>query len=288
MKPAKQDQHKIPQVYLRKFGYVDSSQRERISVIHKDEKFTRQKNIESFYAPSNIFDIESDDPRIPRMFEQLNCDLETEYNNIIGELESKGSLSNKSYAHLLQLIANLIARSDFWREWVLGMLEHENKENFLQIILGHHCKDGAEFLRIREQPFFRILADSAPSEAINRVLIYFIDHLMLRLWHYEIVFIQSQKDKPWFTSTNPVVVHNRTQRLEIFAKESEIYLPLSPSFMAYIHYKGSNDKENPLRSLKTNHIHIATDEQNDSLQKVVMDNPADFLIIAGEFKFHKK
>lgn len=287
MIPPNQDQHKIPQVYLRKFGYVDPHQRERISVIHKDEKYTRQKNIESFYAPTNIFDIKSDDPRIPRMFEQLNCDLENEYNNIVGELEASGTLSNKSYAYLLQLIANLIVRSDFWREWVLGMLEHQDKENFLQVVLGHHCKDSNEFMNIKNQPFFRILADSPPIDVVNRVLIYFIDHLMLRLWHYEITFIQSQADKPWFTSTNPVVVHNRTGRFEIFAKESEIYFPLSPSFLAYAHYKGSEDTENPLRTLETNKTHKATDEQNENLQKIIMNNTADFLIIAGEFKFSK-
>jgi len=288
MMPTKQDQHKIPQVYLKKFGYVDKNNQWRISVISRDEKFTRQKSIESFYAVTNIFDIDSDDPRIPRMFEQLNCDLETEYNNIISELEANGSLSNKSYAYLIQLIANLIVRSAYWREWVLGILNHENKENFLQVILGHHCKDYTEFQNIKQQPFFRILADCEPNDTVNRVLIYFIDHLLLRLWHYEITFIQSQDDKPWFTSTNPVVMHNRTKRIEIFDKESEIYFPLSPKFLAYVHYKGSEDKENPLRTLITNTIHLATDKQNVDLQNIIMSNPSDFVLIAGEFKYSRE
>jgi hypothetical protein len=288
MKPAKQAQHKIPQVYLKKFGYKDINNQWRISVISRDEQFTRQKSIESFHAETNLFDIESDDPRIPRMFEQLNCDLETEYNNIIKELEDDGTLSHKSYAFLLQLIANLIVRSDHWRDWILGMLAHETKENFLQIIMGHHCKDYADFQNIKQQPFFRTVADSEPTEVVNRVLLYFIDHLMLRLWNYEITFIQSQDEKPWFTSTNPVVVHNRTRHIEIFAKDSEIYFPLSPRYLAYVHYKGSDDKANPLRNLATNKIHLATNEQNVDLQNTIMANPSAFVLIAGEFKYRRE
>ncbi|MDP3435110.1 MAG: DUF4238 domain-containing protein [Bacteroidota bacterium] len=285
MKPEKQNQHKIPQVYLKQFGYLDMNNQWRISAIRRGEKFTRQKSIESFYSVTSIFDVESDDPIIPRMFEQLNCDLETEYNNIIAELESDGTLSNKSYAYLLQLIADLIVRSDYWRDWILDMLNNENKENFLQLILGHHCEDFAEFKNIKQQPFFRILSESPPSEIVNRVLIYFIDHLMLRLWQYDITFIQSQKYKPWFTSTNPVVIHNRTENNEILAKESELYFPLSPKFLAYVHFKDSKDKENQLRYLTTNKIHIATDEQNSNLQNTIMKNPSDFVIFAGEFKY---
>ncbi len=86
MKIEKQDQHKIPQVYLKRFGYVDSNNQWKISIKIRGERFIRQKSIKSFNSVSNIFDIDSDDPRIPRMFEQLNSELETEYNNIINEL----------------------------------------------------------------------------------------------------------------------------------------------------------------------------------------------------------
>ena len=275
----KQDQHKLPQVYLKKFGYLDKSNQWKVSVINRKEKFTRQKSIESFTAVTNIFDINSSDPRIQRIFEELNCDLETEYNNIIGDLINKQKLSIKSNAYLLQLIGNLMIRSDYWREWTLGMLKHKNKENFLQIILGHNCKDEAEFLNIKKLPFYRILADGSPDEIINRVLLYLVDYFMLRLWHYEIVILESQEDKLWFTSNNPVVVHNRILRNEIFAKESELYFPLSPKYLAYVHFKGSEDKKNPLRTFKKNVDHKAKDDQIEFLTKIILDNQAEFLII---------
>ncbi len=285
MIPANQDQHKIPQVYLKKFGYINSNNQWKISVKSGDEKFIRQKSIESFTAVTNIFDIESDDLNIPRMFEQLNCNLETEYNNILSELENNGKLNDKSYAYLLQITANLIARSDYWREAILEMLQYENKENFLEAILGHHSKDNEEFQKIREQPFFRKLADSPPFEVINHTLLYFISYLMLRLWHYEIVFIQSPNERPWFTSTNPVIVHNRMEPMEIFNKDSEIYFPLSPNYLAYFHFRDSEDKENHLRAYESNKIYPATEDEYSSLQNIIIENPSDLLIIAGEFKY---
>ncbi len=285
--PSNQDQHKIPQVYLKKFGYIDKNNQWRVSVISPGGKFTNQKSIESFTALANIFDIDSIEPRISRVFEKLNCSLETEYNNIINELDNEGKLSEKSYVYLLHIIANLMIRSDFWRDRILAIVRSTNKDNFLRIILGHHCRDYSEFKKIKEQSFFKVLIDNRPEEAINRILIYFIDHLMLRLEHYEIAIIQSQFDKPWFTSTNPVVSHNRKGDNEIFAKESEIYFPISPKYLAYVRYKGSNDKENELRNYESNKIYLATNEQNVNLLKIIMDNPSEFLIIAGEFKYER-
>lgn len=285
MHPINQSQHKVPQVYLKHFGYVDTNNQWKVSVIARNEKFVRQKSIGSFSAVTNVFDIMSDSPGIARIFEQLNGELETEYNTIVRELETEGRLSDKSYSYLLQIVANFIARSDEWRAWVLGMLEHGDKENFLHVIIGHNAKNVAEFENIKQQPFFRRLADGLPTEVLNRVMIYFIDHLMVRLWNYEITFIQSQDEKPWFTSTNPVVVHNRIDRLEVFAKESEIYFPISPKFLAYVQFPDSSDKENVLRSLESNRIYLATDEQNQELQNIIMENDYEFMIISGEFKY---
>jgi len=41
--PEFQKQHKIPEVYLKKFGYENSSNQWMLSVIQAGEKFTRYK-----------------------------------------------------------------------------------------------------------------------------------------------------------------------------------------------------------------------------------------------------
>ena len=73
--------------------------------------------------------------------------------------------------------------------------------------------------------------------------------------------------------------------MEIFAKGSEFYFPISPKYLAYLHLKGSDDQTNPLRALTTNQIHEADDIQNAALQQLILENPSDCIIIAGEFAY---
>lgn len=284
MKIYNQNQHKIPQVYLRKFGYQIKKQW-KISILSHGEKFTRQKSIESFLSQDNFFDIESEDIEIIRIFEKLNCDLENEYNNIINELDINGKLSDKNYIHLITFVANLIVRSDHWRNIVFNILNSPGKKNFLKAIIGHNCKNIDEIRELEKQTFFKILLENNSESVLNRVLIYFVDHLMLRLKEFDIVFIKSQPEKHWFTSNNPVIVHNRTRHLEILTKESELYFPISPQYLAYIHCEFSEDKVNPLRSLLSNQIYEATDEQNQKLIEIVLENPCDCIIVPDEFKY---
>ena len=88
IQPINQNQHIIPQVYLKQFGYVLNDQY-KVSVLKIGEKFTPQKSIKSFLAQTNIFDIKSDNPEIVRLFESLNCDIENVYLEVINDLETK-------------------------------------------------------------------------------------------------------------------------------------------------------------------------------------------------------
>ena len=215
--PANQNQHIVPQVYLKQFGYKFKEQ-SKVSVLKLGEKFTKQKSIKSFLAEINLFDIESEVPEIERIFEDLNCAIENEFSDIISDLENDRKLSEKSYAVLLQLIPNFIARSHTWRSFVHHMLESDAKENFLKVICVHLADS---FEDLENKDFFKFMMESSTEEAINRALMFFIDHLLRRIGHYEIVIIEAQEGKPWFTSDNPVVLENRTGRLEIMKKKAK-------------------------------------------------------------------
>lgn len=164
MRPDRQNQHKIPRVYLKKFGYQSQNHQWMLSVMARGERFTRQKSIGSFTAVPNIFDIDSEDLRIQRMFEEINGNLESSYNIILNDLQVNGALSERSFAYLLQLIANLIVRDDIWREKIRFLLDSDIKGNFLKIILGHHCQNEQEFGRIEELDFYRNLSDCRPGK----------------------------------------------------------------------------------------------------------------------------
>ncbi|MDQ7948454.1 MAG: DUF4238 domain-containing protein [Pedobacter sp.] len=278
----KQNQHKLPQVYMRRFGYEINGHC-KVSVLKMGERHTRQKSIESFLSDINIFDIDSDDPKIVQSFEDLNGRFETEYPNMISDLEKNGHLSEKSFAMLLQFIPNLIARSDTTRNLVTDLLCTDAKENFLKIICAHTAKS---FEDLEQKDYFRVLSDSPlDNNIINRVLIFFTSYLFQRTAHYSIVILESQEDKPWFTTDNPIIFENQIHKFEIMGKDSEIYFPLTPRFLIYLHFHGSDDKTNPLRQLENNKIYKVDDEQNIELQQKIMINAHQYVIINGEFKY---
>lgn len=286
--PANQNQHKIPQVYLRKFGYQDSNNQWKVSVLKKGLNYTQQKSIKSFAAEINHFDIVSDDPEIPRMFEKMNSDLESGYNEIITDLE-RGSLSEKFIAYLLQFIAVQIVRSDYWRKAILDLLSTDVKKNFLHIITGHRATDSEDFMRIPEKDFFRVMMEGPPSGVINRVLLFLAEYLIIRIGEFEILVLESEDGKPWNTSTNPVIVENRVNESnrEFFAKESEIYIPISPKYLIYLHFKGSEDQANSLRKLESEKVHMLSPLENWEIQKKIMHNAEEYLIFAGEVNLKK-
>lgn len=280
--PINQNQHKLPQVYMRQFGY-EKNGHSKVSVLKLGEKFTRQKSIESFLSETNIFDIESDILEIVRIFEHLNGLFENEYHNIIRELDEEKKLSDKSYSVLLQFIPNLISRSQPMRELVTELLKTDAKENFLTIICAHRSKTKEE---LHQQDFFRVMADNPVTDSsVNRALIFFTEYLFRRTEHYDIVIIESQDEKPWFTTDNPVVFENRMHKFEIMGMDSEIYFPLNPKYLIYLHYQGSKDKENELRKLANNTIHLASDNQNQELQRKIMANAHEYVIVEGELKY---
>lgn len=290
--PPKQDQHQLPQVYLKQFGYKDKDQW-KVSVLYKGEDFIRQKSIGSFTAMTNIFDIDSEDDRIPRIFEELNCELENEYLNIIQDIENNEIISLKSYAFLIQLAANLMIRSDYWREFVSSTLSSDNKQNFLIITLSFLFKDINEIDEIKNQEPFKMLNEAkVTDDLVNRVLIYLIGYLFNHMQMLDVVIIEAPEDKGWFTSDLPVyfIPNQETGRFGLFSTDTEIYFPISKKYLAYFHYPKSESKQPSLRRLKNMKVYRALDIMNEGeLEELIKNNilkvSQKFLIFPIEFKY---
>jgi hypothetical protein len=239
--------------------------------------------LKSFLSEINVFDIESERQEIGRIFEKLNGEFENEYLNMIADLDKNDKLSEKSYSILLQFIPNLIARSDSMRELITELLQSDVKHNILKMFCEHRAKSFAD---LEKQDFFRVMAGTpTDGSVVNRALIFFTEYLFNRTAYYDIVIIRSQEGKPWITSDNPVVFENQMKRFEIMGPGSEVYFPLNPDYLIYLHYPGSENKENPLRKLENNTIHLATDRQNWDLQQKIMRNANNYVIMEGEMKY---
>lgn len=279
--PKFQNQHKLPQVYMRQFGYKYKNQW-KVSVIKKDEKYTRQKSIESFLSEINIFKIKNQTESIENIFEKLNGMIENEYLNFLNDLETQKKLSEKSIFILFQFISNLICRTDAIRDLVKKIIDSDSKINFIKMICIDNLKSVED---LENQKFYKgIINEPLTENVINLCLIFLSRHLQLKLIQYEVVILKSQDEKPWFTSDNPIIFENKIGKFDILMKESEIYFPLNPKFLIYLHNKKSADKNNQLRFLEANKIHAVNDVQNTGLQHKIISNAIEYIIIEGEFK----
>jgi uncharacterized protein DUF4238 len=290
--PINQNQHKIPEVYLKQWGYINSNNQPMVSVMKIGEKWTRQKSIGSFLSATNIFDIpDADDYRIPRVFEALNSEFDNKYNDIINDLVKNRELTEENYAILLQFIPNLMCRSDYWRDWCYELIEEggNGKVNFIKVISAKYAKDSGDYETFwKTSPLFLKLIESKTDDIINRVLLLFTSHILDTVGHFEISFFKSEEDKFWTTSDNPVIFKNKPEGKILFGRDSEFYFPITPEYLAYFHYPKANCKKNPLRGLKINTIHEADAALHEKLKEETVANAIEYILFPGEFKYRIK
>ncbi|GAA5037657.1 hypothetical protein GCM10011506_34250 [Marivirga lumbricoides] len=175
--PPKQFQHKLPQVYLKQFGYLNGNQW-KVSVLQKGEKFIRQKSIGNFTSETNVFDIESEDDRFPRIFESLNTDLENLYHEMLKDISDNKVVSDKCWAIITQLTPNLMVRSDYWRSFVNDILNSPNKIAFLDVTLSVHVNSNEELRELKTKDFYKIISEGEITQTkLNKILIHFLNYI---------------------------------------------------------------------------------------------------------------
>jgi len=283
--PPNQDQHKLPQVYLKEFGYLNKEQW-MVSIINKGEKFTRQKSIGSFTVETNVFDIESEDDRFPRMFESLNCDLENLYHEMLKDLDDNDEVPDKCWEIIVQFTPNMMVRSDFWRNFVKGILESEHKITFLEITISVLSKSYNDLENLKEKDFYKLISNGELTNGkLNRVLILFLNYILHHLNPLKLIVLEAPEGKEFFTSDCPVNFKpNQLEgKLGLFSIDTEVYFPLSPKYLAYFHFEGSENSNPILKKLKNRGIYkvmdIMSEEEYDNLIQNEIIRASDKLII---------
>ncbi len=87
IEPLKQNQHRLPKVYLKQFGYIKND-KWWVSVYQIGKSFSDNILIESFTIGVNIFDIPTHDDNIKRHFENTSNIIENRYNIVISNLHN--------------------------------------------------------------------------------------------------------------------------------------------------------------------------------------------------------
>lgn len=282
--PKYQGQHRIPQVYLREFGYQKHG-KWYISVWDKSKNFTDYVLIENFSKETNVFDLPFfDSIHERRHFELKSIIIENHYKKIINSINHQHQLIPKHKDILCHFIANLMCRSRPYRElfqWNLN--QPVFKEAFLKEIT------------MFDEPALPILKTSLeniPEESyLNYITGHIINHLVKVLRAFTFTILKSYGTRGWFTCDNPIIIDTQEGPDEIIEEypwiipiDSEIYFPLSFDYCGFVYHVKSLKNANKLRNLKANKVHNIDEQTHDMISKKIGVHISEYFIFNQEIE----
>lgn len=269
---SNQGQHRIPEVYLKQFGFQDDNGKWWVSTSKLGEKFTANKSIKSFTKELNIFDLPVQDIKLKRLFENYTSEIETYYPRIILAIKNNEKLSERELLILYQLMISIFCRTERFMEMIYQFLSSGKREYFLSEVTYYfeeHEKtliiDNLKKYDIHLQVNFILFA----------VCIYFARKLTSS--DFDFVILKGRPEKGWFTTDNPVVLLNSINRETLLSKETEIYFPLSKDYCLYIDHSDYN-RSNILRGTNGEEVAETNEENHDRITKLIVANPCQYLI----------
>lgn len=212
---------------------------------------------------------------------------------MLEDISNNSKIPDKCWEIIVQLTPNLMVRSDVWRDFVEHILKSPDRETFLEVTVSPLTNGTLEDLKkIKEKHFYKVInTEEISTSILNRILILFMNYIFHHLRMMDLVILEAPEGREFFTSDNPVnfIPNQEEGKLGLFSKETEVYFPLSKNYLAYFHYRTSNDKDNKFRKLENRGVYkiedVLTEEEYDNLiQDKILANSDLFIIYPLELK----
>lgn len=273
--PEFQNQHKLPQVYLKQFGFEKDGDF-WVSVLKVGTSKIQNILVSEFSAEINIFDLPFENDEIKRHYENLFNKVENRFRIILSNLKNQGKLIPKDKDYLNDFTANIICRTEPIRTFILELLKNnETREKFIkEITLFSSDYDETKNLL----DIFKI--DYQLNLAIGTVM----NHLVYVFSNFEKIIIKEKGGTGWLTTDSPVYIDYKDNHSWLIPVEAEIYFPLSKDYCLFMFHPKSENKENPLRKLKIDKVNIINFEMFDEIARKISGDYFEYLIMNAEFE----
>jgi len=271
--PEFQGQHKIPQVYLKEFGYKKDDEW-WLSVLKIGSRKTENVRIVDFTNETNVFDLPFKDMESRRHYENLFNKIENRYNTIIKNLLNQKKLIEKDSDYLNHFVANILCRTNPTRFFIFEFLKDDSiREKFInEITLFSEDRELTE----------KVLKIFKVEYQLNVALGTVINHFVHVFRNFNKVIIKECDGKGWLTTDSPVHIDKQGREEWLIPIEAEIYFPLSKDFCLFMYHPKSEISTNPLRKLKINKINKVDFSTFNSITKKVTFDFDEYLIMNTE------
>ncbi|MGB4971761.1 MAG: DUF4238 domain-containing protein [Cyclobacteriaceae bacterium] len=263
----KQGQHRISQVYLKQFAFRHPKTKAYvISVYERGNPITSYKSIKSFTKETNLFDTPLADPGFERYFENSSKKVETNYPKVLRSIDQTGELDKFCREQLIAFVSNLFLSQGTTRELFLTpILESKQiRAKLFNEITMFYDEPELHKLVLEE------IADDkqhSTSHKLNLIKAQIWGHLSIVLKQLSLVILRARPETGWFTSDNPVIIDTRDNiEAWIVPPQAEIYFPLSPEYLLFIHNHRVNT-DNPIKNFEPNKVTDAPMEIMDSIMR---------------------
>lgn len=284
--PEHQNQHFIPQVYLREFGYqIDDVWFVDVFDMHEGKQ--HQKEIRTFLSDINTFDL----PYLPlndrRHFENTSSKLETDFPKLLKVLHGQKRLNEKYREYLSHFSANVLFRQPSFRKLLTFLVnDPSTKEGFLKEISMFYDQNesDAEYLTRLYEIAAALQNNHNPKKLINLLSGHVMKHLITVFENFSATILQSPPAYNWFTTDNPVFLDLHEQLGYLVPVEAEVYFPLSKDYLVYMHHEGCTSIENRFKSFTPNRIHQLTFEEFEKVNKTFCEKGVEQFLIMPPYE----
>jgi uncharacterized protein DUF4238 len=232
-----QDQHIIPKIYLKQFGYQDRDGRWKVPTLNLheielmnriDKTLIRQSNIKSLLTEVNIYDIpiSNDEKKLLEDFLQLT---EDNFPKVIEELKNNEELTPNKKDMLVGFVSLLFVRTFDYR-MILHQVIDQKDYAYLKAIFKGNTKRIENVLNMPKE------------SAINFLIAFSGGYIYDCLQNFKVSIIKAIPDEKWATTDNPVLIKcksNEKMQLDFMGIDTKVVCPLTPEYLAYIDHEDS-------------------------------------------------
>ncbi|WP_235299758.1 DUF4238 domain-containing protein [Portibacter marinus] len=269
--PAHKNQHLIPQVYLKQFGFKKQFTKGKkwfVSVKNLETKKWEDREIKKFLAENHAFTLENYKEIHELIIEKdLNSRIEARIPKVIKQLQD-GELTENIQLAIAETTANLLCRTKALRNWLKGWLKRDDFRDFFDIIVEFEGLSDDE-----KDSIFNSYISMSQKDAVNSLMVAYMNHTSKQLRSASIEVLKGSNEAQYFTSDNPVVLMNDIGYGQIGKKEMEIYFPLSNTILIRFYW---HDKDHPEERV----IKEVSKEEYDYFHREVLIYSADKFIIS--------
>jgi hypothetical protein len=279
-----QKQHRVPQVYLRKFGYQKDG-KWYISVINKinlkkkpltyDEIPFEQIEIADFNCSINEFDYPFHTFKEKKHYETTSALIEGKYPIVLNSIKNQKQLTKSHEDILRHFTASLICRAKLHRDFFANILSDDKTvDKILEEITMFDIDDKPVSIKVA----FDYLKKEKRLALVQGII---TNHIVRVLRSFNSVILVDFNGLAWCTSDNPVYINYNENYSWVLPAEAEIYLPLSPEFCLFMFNPGSTTIKNSLRNLMVNRINTIDKSTFWMITNRLIENTMDTLIVPG-------